>query len=140
MRDFLKDCFKQLKFWTGYAQAEKLNQEEAKELMDVMVMVCDQYGLITDEEKRIIIRYELVNDPDFKGFNAAIMHRWFQRHMASNKGLYAQRANEGGYSNEREKHNQSYYKKQLELKRANNPQYDPVQEMKKRKPIEGFKI
>lgn len=95
MREFFKSELETLYAKTQLRQYETLsamtdpkgNSDGSRQvgiMLDTCTFVCDQYPYIPDEDKKKIVQTEMLRDPEFKGFNGQILHKWFN----SKKDVY----------------------------------------------------
>lgn len=95
MRDFFKSELETLYAKTQLRQYETLSamtdakgnsdgKRQVSIMLDTCAIVCEQYPYIPDEDKKKIVQAEMLKDPEFKGFNGQILHKWF----SSKKDVY----------------------------------------------------
>lgn len=87
MREFLKAELKTLHLKTGLQQYFKLSEmvndkgepdgeRQIRILIDSMVLACNDFPMIPDEDKRKIIQAAIVRDQDFTGLHSRVIWRW----------------------------------------------------------------
>ncbi|MDA1120893.1 MAG: hypothetical protein O2887_10465 [Bacteroidetes bacterium] len=124
MKDFLKKTFLRLPITSGIDQAQKLGPSGSKELIADLEKTCNRFKL-PERIKEQIIDDGIMNDPDFYGLNSKILFKWFSRYIERMK-LTAPQSHVDISEIERE--NEIKYKKMLEEKKRQNPDYNPEKE------------
>lgn len=81
MRDFFKSELETLKAKTGLNQYETFSNmpdaaHQIKILLDSMILVCQEFHFIPDEDKKRIIREMITRDQEFTGLNSRVIWRW----------------------------------------------------------------
>jgi len=81
MRDFFKSELETLKAKTGLNQYETFSNmpdaaHQIKILLDSMVLVCQEFHFIPDEDKKRIIKESITRDQEFTGLNSRVIWRW----------------------------------------------------------------
>lgn len=141
MEDFFINQLKNLKVKTGFNQFEQMRtEEEMRLLVDVLVRTCSRFRLIPDERKQAIINTQVINDSDFKGFNAKIVAKWLMNEYDTHRKHYEQISNDMLDDSEEVKAREEFYKKQLEEKRKKDPDYSPSKELLSKLPKAPEKI
>lgn len=86
MREFFKDCLKNLEAITGLRQLAFWEMEAAKDQVSAerkveicisgMVEVCKDYPFIPEEAQKKIIRDQMVKDQKYEALNSRTIHKW----------------------------------------------------------------
>lgn len=81
MRSFFKSELETLKAKTGLNQYETFSNmpdapHQIKILLDSMILVCQEFHFIPDEDKKRIIREMITRDQEFTGLNSRVIWRW----------------------------------------------------------------
>lgn len=79
MREFFKAELKRLHITTGLQQYFKMSDrpEEITMLLDELVIQCEKFPSIPDEDKKKLIQEFMITDAEFIGFNKKILYKWF---------------------------------------------------------------
>ncbi len=94
MRDFFKSELQTLKAKTGLNQYETFSnmpdaQRQITILLDSMVLACNEFPYIPDDDKKRIIQEQIVRDQDFTALNSRTIWKW----LNANKDIYWAKAN-----------------------------------------------
>lgn len=101
MKDFFKSELKTLKAKTGLNQLENLSAmpdaaNQIKILLDSMVLVCQEFHFIPDNDKKRIIQEQIIRDPEFQGLNSRVVWRWLNAKKDQYYRELAHRESEAG--------------------------------------------
>ncbi len=86
MKDFFKQCLKDLEPLTGIRQLYFLESdlEDGARKLDVllsgMVTTSTMFPYITEETQKKIIREMMVKDQDYDSLNSRVIHKWLNQH------------------------------------------------------------
>lgn len=100
MRDFLKSELQTLKAKTGLNQYEtfsnmtdsegkSIGAQQIKILIDSMVLACNEFAYIPDNDKKRIIQEQIIRDQDFTALNSRTIWKW----LNGSKDIYWAKAN-----------------------------------------------
>lgn len=81
MRDFFKQELKTLKAKTGLNQYENISalvdsDFQFKILLDSLVLACNEFAYIPDEDKKRIIQKSIMTSTEFTGLNSRVVWGW----------------------------------------------------------------
>lgn len=89
MRDFFKSELKSLKIKRGLNQWENISamdepEEKFKMLFDLMEQVCEEFPYIPEDEKKRIIQYGILHEPEMMQLTPHLVWKW----LNSNSNKY----------------------------------------------------
>lgn len=104
MKDFFKQCLKDLEPLTGirqlfFLQSDLEDGERKKDvLIDGMITTSAMFPYIPEETQKKIIREMMVKDQDYDSLNSRVIHKWLNQnkefyYLEANKAAEAPRVN-----------------------------------------------
>ena len=84
MKEFLKQCFRDLEALTGIRQLYFFEVDpEGERKLDICIQgilkVCEMYPYIPEEAQKKIIREQMVKDQDYEALNSRTVWKWFDK-------------------------------------------------------------
>lgn len=84
MKEFLKQCFRDLEALTGIRQLYFFEVDpEGERKLDICIQgilkVCEMYPYIPQEAQKKIIREQMVKDQDYEALNSRTVWKWFDK-------------------------------------------------------------
>ena len=84
MKEFLKQCFRDLEALTGIRQLYFFEIDpEGERKLDICIQgilkVCEMYPYIPEEAQKKIIREQMVKDQDYEALNSRTVWKWFDK-------------------------------------------------------------
>ena len=127
MKNFLFKILNRLPFLAGINQIKDLSPNQVAELVQELLDECNRHTSLTDQKKQELIENGIKNEQEFYGLNVRILNKWFYQYKSSNQIAGRQPADSPDYLKTVEE-NDRKYKKMLEEKRKEDPDYDPKKE------------
>ncbi len=131
MRDFYKEMlFKKLPVNYGIKFYSSMSDSDLIMLLDGLEDISKQFqNIIPYDLQKKLIEEAVIKADKFTGLDVRFVYKALQGYKESRTALHVSKQHK--QEGEEERRNKEFYTKQLQQKKKENPNYDPIEEYKK---------
>lgn len=133
MKNFFIELIQDMKLLTNIDQGAKLGTQGVDKISDLMAEECERWEKIPDQVKKDEITNRVKDDKDFTGLSVAYIRQTLFSYWNNNLTVRQQEMSHEHRDSNQDVVNQEAekYRKQLQEKKAADPNYSPVEEFMK---------